>query len=152
MLTIILQVPIIMECAIEVGSKVLRQDTSKLSRELKSLIKKHQRMKAFTPTTRIELAELSDLINKREVDYIRKYNIKRLEHAKKRRKPKSNEEETSHSKKLLYALRHKEGNVTTNMEKIVKVVEGFYRGVYSCWASRTIMEDGVVERTLTYHQ
>uniref|UniRef100_A0A6G5AHI8 Endonuclease-reverse transcriptase n=1 Tax=Rhipicephalus microplus TaxID=6941 RepID=A0A6G5AHI8_RHIMP len=50
---------IITECAVEVGGRVVRQDTGKLSQETKNLIKKRQIMKVSSTTDKIEMAELS---------------------------------------------------------------------------------------------
>lgn len=58
--------PIITECAIEVGSKIARQITSKLSEETKDLIRKRQGMTVSIVTNRIELAELLKLISVRQ--------------------------------------------------------------------------------------
>ncbi|XP_049267523.1 probable RNA-directed DNA polymerase from transposon BS [Rhipicephalus sanguineus] len=132
---------IIKECAVEVGGTVVRQDTGKLSQETKNLIKKRQAMKASNATDKIELAELSKLINRRKVADIRKYNMERIEHALKNgRSLKATKTKLCIGKNQMYALRDKDGKVTTNMDRIVEVAEEFYRDLYS---SRDSQDDNV---------
>uniref|UniRef100_A0A6G5A9L5 Putative endonuclease-reverse transcriptase n=1 Tax=Rhipicephalus microplus TaxID=6941 RepID=A0A6G5A9L5_RHIMP len=123
---------IITECAVEVGGRVARQDTGKLSQETKNLIKKHQIMKVSSTTDKIELAELSKLINRRKVCDVRRYNMERIEHALKNGgSVKAVKRKLWIGKRRMYALRNKEGKITTNMDRIVKIAEEFYRDLYS---------------------
>uniref|UniRef100_A0A6G5A9S4 Putative endonuclease-reverse transcriptase n=1 Tax=Rhipicephalus microplus TaxID=6941 RepID=A0A6G5A9S4_RHIMP len=122
---------IITECAVEVGGTVVRQDTGKLSQETKNL-KKRQSMKVSSTTDKIELAELSKLINRRKVFDVRRYNMERIEHALKNGgSVKAVKRKLGIGKNRMYALRDKEGKITTNMDRIVKIAEEFYRDLYS---------------------
>ena len=91
--------------------------------------------------TKIELAELSKLINRRKVADIRKHNMERIEHALKNgRSLKAMKTKLCIGKNQMYASRDKEGKVTTNMDRIVYVAEEFYRDLYS---SRDSQENNV---------
>ena len=88
-------------------------------------------MKASNATDKIELVELSKLINRRKVADIRKYNMERIEQAvKSGRSLKATKANLCIGKNRMYALREKEGNVITNMDRIVEVAEEFYRELY----------------------
>lgn len=63
----------ISETTIEVGGKAPRQETSKLSKITKDLIKKQHQMKATSSRDKAEFAELSNLITKMKVDDTRNY-------------------------------------------------------------------------------
>uniref|UniRef100_A0A6G5AGV6 Putative endonuclease-reverse transcriptase n=1 Tax=Rhipicephalus microplus TaxID=6941 RepID=A0A6G5AGV6_RHIMP len=104
---------IITECAVEVGGKVVRQDTGKLSQETKNLINKRQSLKVSSKTDKIELAELSKLINRRKVCDVRKYNMKRIERALKNGGSiKAVKRKLGIGKSRMNALRDKEGKTT----------------------------------------
>ena len=123
---------IVTECAVEVGGTLARQDTGKLSQKTKDLIRKRQSMKISTPADRIELAELSKLINRCKTADIRKYNMERIEHAVKNGGSlKAVKRRLGMGKNQMYALKDKQGNVITNRDKIVAVAEEFYRDLYS---------------------
>ncbi|MCJ3464047.1 reverse transcriptase family protein, partial [Klebsiella pneumoniae] len=123
---------IVTECAIEVGGKIGREITSKLSQETKDLIRKRQGMKVSNAIGRIELAELSKLINKRKTADIWKYNMERIDIALKNgRSLKAAKRRLGIGKNQMYALRDRQGNVITNRDEIVIIAEEFYRDLYS---------------------
>ncbi|KAK8777926.1 hypothetical protein V5799_020732 [Amblyomma americanum] len=132
---------IITECAVEVGGRTVRKDTGKLSQVTKDLIKKRQNMRASNPTDRIEVTELSKLINKRKVADIRKFNMERIEHAVKNGGSlKTVKRKLGLGKNHIYALRDKQGNVISNMDKIVNVAEEFYTDLYSSQCNQSVNE------------
>lgn len=84
-------------------------------------------MKASNTTDKIELMELTKLINRHKVADVRRYNMKRIEQdAKSGRSSKAAKANLFIGKNRMHALRDKEINVITNIDRIVEVAEELY--------------------------
>uniref|UniRef100_A0A6G5AGC3 Putative endonuclease-reverse transcriptase n=1 Tax=Rhipicephalus microplus TaxID=6941 RepID=A0A6G5AGC3_RHIMP len=111
-------------------------------------------MKASNATDKIELVELSRLINRRKIADIRSYNVKRVEQAENNgRSLKAVKADLCIGENLMYALRNKEGNVITNMHRIVEMAKEFYRELYSSQKNQDdIVKTSMDQRNVTSYQ
>ncbi len=123
---------IVMEAAMEVGGKAPRNRGSKLSQETKDFIKKRKDMREKTRRDEKELAELTKLINSKKVRDIRNFNMEQIkETLKKGKSVKTTERRLGVGRHQLFALKDANGNVTSNMEEVLRVAEEFYTELYS---------------------
>ncbi|KAK8762941.1 hypothetical protein V5799_034455 [Amblyomma americanum] len=105
---------IVTECAVDVDGRMVREDT--------------------------ELAELSKL-NNCKVSDIRKFNMKKIDHALKNGGSlKAVKRKLGVGKSQMYALSDKEDNVISNIYKIVKVAEEAYTILYNSEFNQSINE------------
>lgn len=101
-------------------------------------------MAVYSTTDRIDLAELSKFINKRKVNDLRKHKMVTIEHALiNGGSLRTVNSKLNIGKNEIYCLRAKDGNVTTNIYRIVEVAEESY--AYLC-SSRNISDGNYEER------
>ncbi len=80
----------------------------------------------------IEVTELRKLINNKRVRDIRKYNMEKVEETLRNGgNVRTTRRRLEIGRRQLFALKDANGNVTTNMDEVVRVAENFYSDLYS---------------------
>ncbi len=105
---------------------------SKLSQKTKDLIKKRKNMRVKTRRDEKDLVELTKLINSKKVRHIRNFNMEQIEETlKKGKSMKTTKKRLGVGRHQSFALKDANGNVTNNMEEVLRVAEEFYTELYS---------------------
>ena len=123
---------IMKEAALEVGGRLEKQNSNKLSIETRQLMQKRRNMKVTTARDNIELAELTKTINKKKKEDVRKFNMQKVNEALiSGTSVKTTKRKLGIGKSQMYAIKKHNGEVTYNRNEILKVVEDFYTDLYN---------------------
>lgn len=125
-------ISVVKDAAIEVVGKNKKQKSSNLSLETKQLMQRRRNMKAMAVRDKIELVELTKTINKKKKEDVRKFNMEKINEAVVHGTSlKTAKRKLGIGTSQMFAIRKPDGEITHNKKDLVKVVEDFYRELYS---------------------
>ena len=123
---------VVMKAALEVGGREPKVVNRKLSNKTKGLIQQRKELIIRTDRDRIAAAELGKAINKSKTQDVRDFNMKKVREALEAGTSiKMARRKLGQGRKQMFALRNKDGELTSNREEVIKVAEEFYKNLYS---------------------